>query len=40
MNLVVQKILKRIKADNIEDKNVILRDEYNVNSIIPKIRIK
>ena len=37
---MIQEILKHIKADNIEDENVILRDEYNVNSIIPKIRIK
>ncbi len=40
MNLTVQKILKHIKADNIEDKNVILRDKYNVNSVISKVRIK
>ena len=40
MNLAVQKILKHIKADNIEDKNVILKDKYNINSVIPKIRIK
>jgi hypothetical protein len=40
MNLAVQEILKHIKADNIEDENVILRDEYNVNSVIPKVRIK
>ncbi len=40
MNLTVQKILKHIKAKNIEDKNVILIDEYNVNSVIFKVRIK
>ncbi len=40
MNLAIQEILKHIKADNIEDENIILRDEYNVNSIIPKVRIK
>ncbi len=40
MNLTIQKILKHIKADNIEDENVILRDEYNVNSVILKVRIK
>ena len=40
MNFVVQEILKHIKADNIEDENVILRDKYNVNSVIPKVRIK
>ena len=34
------RILKHIKADNIKDENIILRDEYNVNSIIFKIRIK
>ncbi len=40
MNLAVQEILKHIKVDNIEDKNVILRDGYNINSVIPKVRIK
>ena len=40
MNLTVQEILKYIKADNIEDENVILRDKYNVNSVISKVRIK
>ncbi len=37
---MIQEILKHIKADNIEDENVILRDEYNVNSVISKVRIK
>ena len=37
---MIQEILKHIKADNIEDENVILRDKYNVNSIIPEVRIK
>jgi len=40
MNLVIQKILKHIKVDNIKDKNVILRDKYNVNSVISKVKIK
>ncbi len=40
MNLVVQEILKHIKADNIEDENIILRNKYNVNNVIPKVRIK
>ena len=40
MNLVIQKILKHIKTNNIENKNVILRDKYNVNNVIPKVRIK
>ena len=40
MNLAVQEILKYIKAENIEEEGVILRDEYNVNSVIPKVRIK
>ena len=34
------KNLEHIKADNIEDENVILRNKYNINNIIPKIRIK
>ncbi len=40
INLVVQEILKHMKANNIKDENVILRDEYNVNSVIFKVRIK
>ena len=40
MNLIVQEILKHIKVENIEDENVILKDKYNVNNIIPKVRIK
>ena len=40
MNFTVQKILKHIKANNIKDENVILRNEYNINSVIPKVRIK
>ena len=40
MNLMVQEILKHIKTNNIENENIILRDKYNVNSIIPKVRIK
>jgi hypothetical protein len=40
MNLAVQKILIHIKAENIEDENLILRDEYNINNVIPKVRIK
>jgi len=31
MNLAVQKILIHIKAENIEDENLILRDEYNIH---------
>ena len=37
---MIQEILKHIKADNIENENIILRDKYNVNSVIPKVRIK
>ncbi len=40
MNLTIQEILKYIKAENIEDENIILRDKYNVNSVIFKVRIK
>ena len=34
------KNLEHIKADNIEDENVILRDKYNINSVIFKVKIK
>ncbi len=40
INLIVQKILKHIKIENIKNENVILRNKYNVNSIILKVRIK
>ncbi len=33
INLVIQKILKHIKAKNIKDENVILKDKYNVNTV-------
>ena len=33
---MIQEILKHIKAENI----VILNDEYNINNIILKVRIK
>ena len=37
MNLTVQEILKHLNAANIENKNSILEDEYNVNSIVLKV---
>ncbi len=40
MNLTVQEILKHIKVKNIKDENVILRNKYNINNVIPKVRIK
>ncbi len=40
MNLAVQEILKHIKANNIKNENIILRDKYNVNNVISKVKIK
>ncbi len=40
MNFVIQEILKHINANNIENENIILRDKYNINSVISKVRIK
>ena len=37
MNLAVQEILKHLNAENIEDENSILKDEYNVNGVISKV---
>ena len=37
MNLTVQEILKHLNTANIEDENFILKDEYNVNSIVSKV---
>ncbi len=37
---MVQEILKYIKTKNIKDENVILRNKYNINNVISKIKIK